>query len=288
MKIEQLKYLFPTLTLHEKRPETLSEHILFDKNSSFYLTIPKSDVSQRELSLLRHLYIDITVQPSPWFSFFYEGQAAPHPFQTMRIHQLLLLNPIDNIEFAIETFFTKQMHCLKVTVRHYLLFEIDDHTFETEDFTMFHSVLQNDFYCQCSLFIGATMVNDNDFKKSFNEQSKLLMDYYQTHHDRVATIIDSTELFHMAFEKSLQINPSPLLINFNKLIQDDELSLTICTLFEHQGNLSSTAKALHVHRNTIQNRIQRIYTLTGIDIKHAKSLFFAYCATKLCTSNNLV
>ena len=72
----------------------------------------------------------------------------------------------------------------------------------------------------------------------------------------------------------LQIEHSPELSAFQEeilgpLLAHDNASELLRTLeayFDHNGNLSQTAEALYVHRNTLLYRMERIAAITGLDL----------------------
>ena len=48
---------------------------------------------------------------------------------------------------------------------------------------------------------------------------------------------------------------------------DDETILTINKFFENDLNVSETSRQLFVHRNTLVYRLEKIYKLTGLDLR---------------------
>jgi purine catabolism regulator len=50
-----------------------------------------------------------------------------------------------------------------------------------------------------------------------------------------------------------------------------EFVATLEMFFEEHGNLSKTAGRLHVHRNTLLYRMERIATITGLNLDHAET-----------------
>jgi len=46
-----------------------------------------------------------------------------------------------------------------------------------------------------------------------------------------------------------------------------ELIHTLEAFFEHNGNLSQAAEALFIHRNTLLYRLERISSLTNLDLE---------------------
>lgn len=48
---------------------------------------------------------------------------------------------------------------------------------------------------------------------------------------------------------------------------DDELLMTVNKFFENNLNVSETARQLYIHRNTLNNRIEKLAATTGLDIR---------------------
>lgn len=51
-----------------------------------------------------------------------------------------------------------------------------------------------------------------------------------------------------------------------------ELYKTLCAFLDNEKNYLETAKALHVHRNTLKYRLGRIAELTGISLDNEQEL----------------
>ncbi|MGB9640691.1 MAG: PucR family transcriptional regulator, partial [Anaerolineales bacterium] len=72
----------------------------------------------------------------------------------------------------------------------------------------------------------------------------------------------------------LQMEHSPELMSFQEEIlgpllaieNPEELLHTLEAFFAHNGNLSQTAEALYIHRNTLVYRLERIAAITNIDL----------------------
>lgn len=62
------------------------------------------------------------------------------------------------------------------------------------------------------------------------------------------------------------------------VLDSDELLLTLETYFERDLSLKETAKALHIHINTLHYRLKRIHALTGFDVRKMKDLVTLYLA----------
>jgi purine catabolism regulator len=62
--------------------------------------------------------------------------------------------------------------------------------------------------------------------------------------------------------------------------QKSSLIDTLEAFFERNGNLSQTAEALFVHRNTLQYRMERIAEIAGIDLDNAETRLALQLALK--------
>jgi purine catabolism regulator len=56
---------------------------------------------------------------------------------------------------------------------------------------------------------------------------------------------------------------------------------TIDAYFSHHGNISQTAEALFIHRNTLLYRLERIQELTGHDLDQTNTRLALHLALKL-------
>lgn len=62
--------------------------------------------------------------------------------------------------------------------------------------------------------------------------------------------------------------------------QDGELLKTLEAFFNHLGNLRATSEALHVHRNTLLYRLERIKQISGLDLDNAEEYFALWLALR--------
>jgi len=59
------------------------------------------------------------------------------------------------------------------------------------------------------------------------------------------------------------------------------LRRTLDAWFAHNGHPLATAKALHIHRNTLDYRLRQISELTGLDLEHTDDRLLLYVALQL-------
>lgn len=62
--------------------------------------------------------------------------------------------------------------------------------------------------------------------------------------------------------------------------QGGELFRTLEAYFNHLGNLRATSESLHVHRNTLLYRLERIKQISGFDLNNAEEFFAIWLAVR--------
>jgi len=89
----------------------------------------------------------------------------------------------------------------------------------------------------------------------------------------LSLLVGSPELSKFYYETLGELtDPSP---------QNDEFLATLEAFFEEHGNLTRTAKRLHVHRNTLLYRMDRIKEISGIDLDNPETRLAVHLALRV-------
>ena len=56
--------------------------------------------------------------------------------------------------------------------------------------------------------------------------------------------------------------------NFARIFEDDDTMATIDSFLAHGMNISETSRCLYMHRNTLMYRINKIRSVTGLDLRN--------------------
>jgi len=75
-----------------------------------------------------------------------------------------------------------------------------------------------------------------------------------------------------------------LLMDYQKLVSKDPhqtLQNTLQAYFANNADFAKTAEVLHVHRNTLRYRLEKISDILGVDLKNMQDVFRIYMATRL-------
>jgi purine catabolism regulator len=63
--------------------------------------------------------------------------------------------------------------------------------------------------------------------------------------------------------------------------QNNEFIATLDAFFEEHGNLTRTAKRLHIHRNTLLYRMDRIHEISGLDLNNPETRLAVHLALRI-------
>lgn len=118
--------------------------------------------------------------------------------------------------------------------------------------------------------VGSPAVDMSAWRDSFREAGQALVMANRFREDKPLYFPDIS-----VYRLLMQIEHNPELRKFEHEILSpllaaenaSELLHTLDTYFEHNGNLSQTADALFVHRNTLLYRMNRIATIAGLDLE---------------------
>jgi purine catabolism regulator len=117
--------------------------------------------------------------------------------------------------------------------------------------------------------VGGPASDLSEWRNSFRQAGQAL--------EMARRLIENKPLYFLdlsIYRLLFQIEHNPELASFQEetlgpLLATDggkELLRTLEAYFEHHGNLSQTAEALYIHRNTLSYRLERIAEITGLDL----------------------
>lgn len=123
--------------------------------------------------------------------------------------------------------------------------------------------------------------SDLSSREKYIQQAELALEYGLVN-QQAPSIYSYTEQFGEILLHNLDatIIPSNLylpavlqLADYDKTCESNTLE-TLATFLFKRNDITKTAKALHVHRNTLTYRLQKINKLTGLDINDEKTAWY--------------
>lgn len=274
----QLAQLFPSLKKHTTYPllQQTSTAIFYDALNHCWYEIEKQEISSRDAALLAQFLQPVHTH-SPWYLLLTQGISPPNKEKTtVRVLQYTTTHDATQLRYAIELFFRNDALLIEAAPQSFWIVLLKDYThWELEGFI---AILENDFYLHGRLFIGQLLSITPSIHTLFAFE-QLVFKRIQAYHLR--SIYTFTSSVRFLLPSFLQLPIQQYLTNLMSAQFTDEMVTTIITLFAHHGNVSSTAKVLHIHRNTLLYRMQRFSSKTMLDLKKSEDLLLAYLAAQL-------
>lgn len=138
--------------------------------------------------------------------------------------------------------------------------------------------LDMDFDCYTHLFVGPFHHATHDFTLLLKEEMTLFQQQLQRQ-TNIKSMDLPTVLIHL-FNTTSGNHQLLFRTLYQDWFQEDELIQVIETLWQNQGNASSTAKALFMHRNTLLYKIDKFQTVTNLNLKDMNDLLLCYFLVK--------
>jgi len=294
--IKKLLSLYQNSIFFPSKPENPSERFLYfcSDTEDGWIGIPKTELNERELNLLKTLYSLVEFPNSnlhptvkAWHDFLFLNGPLPSHIagNTLRIIQFNINGAEANqpeLEAALKGFFTEDVIIIwEGGSQGIVIEEKNTMSLSEEEILTMTETLESDFYVKISFYIGKL--------SGFNEQlpSRFLQEkeYFSF---AVSCLVQSNIFtFERVFPAYLAYHlPQELkrkgYQEIVELFQEDpEMFSTIKVFLENNLNASMTAKKLYIHRNTLQYRIDKFIEKTGIGLKDFYGAFTVFLACLL-------
>ncbi|MFP5110828.1 PucR family transcriptional regulator [Bacillaceae bacterium C204] len=299
--LRKLLSIYENSILFPDKPDKLSDqfYIFFNALEKEWIGIPKSEVSEKELTLLQTLYQLVDTQYAVknssamgWDKFLLEDGPPPsYKAETnLRFIQFQIIGDDTNqieIESALKGFFTEEVIIIwENKSRGIVIEECTTVSLSEEELISMSETLESDFYVKIFFFIGKFT--------SFNEQlrSKFLLEkeYFSFGMTNLVTqmnIFTFERVFpaYVAYHLPVDLKPKVSQGIFEVFNDDPEMYSTIKVFLENNLNASLTSKKLYIHRNTLQYRIDKFIDRSGIQLKDFYGAFTVFLACLLFEQN---
>lgn len=247
-----------------------------------YIAIDRNPLSRSEATLLETLaQDDETPVQNSWYAFL-TGQTskAPARFTGLRVVQLRVtmkdasVSKTDFLEAAIGMFDDLLAH-FWVDDHYALLIEPlstknPDHQ-TLADFAQVLAAMETDFYANIQIYVGNFWQAEDPLPQLFAEEQRIFAGVKAT---KPQSDLASQSLAYFTAPMRAQSTVYETLRT--RLAEMPEYAEVIIALYQHQGNMTGAAKALYLHRNTLQYRIDKFQELTGWSLRDMDHLTLCY------------
>lgn len=263
-----------------------------------WIGIPKTDISETELKLLKTFYKLVDLQTSSnhsksnvWYEFLLLNGPLPRSDAEtcFRFIQFHISSPDANqmeIESALKGFFTEEVIIIwECGSQGIVIEEKKQISLSEEELISMSETLESDFYVKTSFFIGKLHSFSQQLRSKFLKE-KEYFSFGITHlaNQNIFTferVFPAYLAHHLPDELKQKVNQEVV-----EIFHDDpEMFSTIKIFLENNLNASLTAKKLYIHRNTLQYRIDKFTEKTGIGLKDFYGAFTVFLACVLFEQN---
>lgn len=280
---KDIKENYPNAALHSvTSTDPAIESIPFGQK---YIWLPAADLSAKEKIMLQlgsgSLVPIIDNHARPWYPILFEHQPI-HEAGDYRLLQVKFTSSIDQLQSewlqeiqqmlpcVIDLFFLTEDSALIVeqqTGDNLRLDELDG----------LFVALDMDFDCYSHLFVGPFHHSSHDFTLLLAEETALFQQQL-ARQTNLKSLDLATALIHLLSDgTNYQLLFRTL---YQDWFQESELVHLIESLWKNQGNASSTAKSLFMHRNTLLYKIDKFQSMTNLNLKEMNDLLLCYFLVK--------
>jgi hypothetical protein len=294
--LKKLLSVFENSVLFSQRPQLPSQdyYLFFDEADNHWLGIPKTDISEKELNLLKTLYQLVEEQPAAvhsasgkWHRFLlYDGPLPVTPtdeeFRFIQFQTNGSPTSQSEIEAALKGFFTEDVIIIwESPVKGAVIEGKKQISLSEEELIAMSETLESDLYVKISFFVGK-LYRLSALLPGIFKRERDYFDFAVTHlaNSRLFTyerIFPAYLASHLSMELMEHI-PNEI---FELFTGDPEMYSTIKVFLENNLNASMTAKKLYIHRNTLQYRLEKFTEKTGIGLKDFYGAFTVFLACQL-------
>ena len=290
--INQLRKVYPSLLVYRDGTDNLNrDYKWFVTDAEEVIGIHNKEVTPKDALLLGTFLSPyniefplLTVEEQKWQKVIHltvpntEMEFTPdNPYRF--IYFTINKNQITPILFkrAIQELFGQQVSILWENEHQGIIIEEKSIHEESTSYEQIIDILMSDLYVKINVYVGPFqdgLKDVNQYYQSIIRAAKKIFTYSNkaviTYIDAVPyLLIDQTE---QGFRKMMSETV------LQEYINDAETLKMIETFVQCNLNISETAKELHMHRNSLQYRLDRFFEKTGIDIRQFHQAMTVYLA----------
>ncbi|KEI48507.1 Fis family transcriptional regulator [Enterococcus faecium UC8668] len=277
MKMNKLLALYPQA--QKKNCPTSEADILSFAVDDAFIWIKSDSLSQQETSLLKALFPIVSDQKKhPWYHYLFKDASCiqEKSFRLIQLHveskgEFLKKEWQDTIlelfRYSADFFFYTDTDALLIEQKNC------DYLDAAEINGIFLS-LDADFDTTTSVFVGSFHSPGSDLVPLFAEERRIFLTEQNNLYTHSRTFSMQDVALHY-YTKDV-MKDSALIKSYIELIKQNEMEEIIQELWNELGNVSSAAKTLFLHRNTLKYRIEKFQEQSGFNLKKANDLLFCY------------
>lgn len=291
--IHTLKNIFPSFTFYDDLDEKERlKYIWFMTEQEEIIGILKGHLSSKELAILQTFLRPYEIQFPPltekekrWKAYIENESVVPNITQSFRFVAFSFKrNQISPSQFknALCELFAYEVPILWTNECEGIIIEEIEGVEEGTSYKQIIDILMSDLYVKIKFLVGSFSGNIESAPREYVFIQRAANIVFQYANENVLSYIDAVP-YYLIYEKDAGRQQNLREIILRELDHDEEVLKMIEAFIDSNLNLSETAKLLHLHRNSLQYRIDRLHEKVGIDIRnfrHAMALYLILLVKK--------
>jgi hypothetical protein len=283
-------------------PKNQSEKYFYfySDTENLWIGLPKTEVSDKELILLKTLFSLVEFHASnlaplakEWYDFLLLDSPPPPHYagSNLRFIQFYINGTDANqmeIESALKGFFTEEVLIIWENERQGIVIEEKKQiSLSEEELISMTETLESDFYVKISFFIGKLHVFSGKLRAKFLQEKEYFLFAINNLGNHNIFTFERVFPAFLAYYLPVELKEKACEEIIEVFVDDPEMFSTIKVFLENNLNASLTAKKLYIHRNTLQYRIDKFSEKTGIGLKDFYGAFTVFLACLLFEYKNV-
>lgn len=290
--INQLRKIYPSLIVYAEGEDNLDRtYKWFVMNDDDIIGIHEEELTQKDASVLATFLTPYNVNfPIPtdeekkWSKGIHATESSattelkwtsPYRF----VYFSMKKNEVDPFVFksAIQELFAKPVPMLWANGSEGIIIEEQTTAEDSTSYEQIIDLLMSDLYVKINFFVGPYRQGQEGITQHYHSIFNAAKNVFTYSNKAVVTYIDAIPylLIHQT-DPDFRFNMSQTILQEYR--DDEETLKMIETFVQCNLNLSETSKALHMHRNSLQYRLDRFFEKTGIDIRQFHQAMTVYLA----------
>ena len=290
--IDQLSKIYSTLIVYKDGSDDLgNDYKWFATDKQEIIGISNDELTSKDISLLTTFLMPYNVKfPNPtdleknWRKLIFSAELlGPKDWKPSNPFRFVYFsfnkNQIDPVLFkdAIEALFDKQVPILWENEHEGFIIEQQIIDEESTSYEQIIDILMSDLYVKINFFVGPYKKDIDDLNLHYKSLTNVANKVFLYNDKSVMTYVEAIP-FILTKQTSVELRVDISKAILQNYIHEEETIKMIETFFKCNLNLSETAKVLHLHRNSLQYRLDRFVDKTGVDIRQFHNAMTVYLA----------
>ncbi|WP_010171317.1 PucR family transcriptional regulator [Bacillus coahuilensis] len=293
--IQNLIQLYPNAlyTTTPPKADEFANRYWFQTTQNEYIGIAKNEMTEEGKSVLSCFYDEVQVstyyiseEENLWKNFLFHQKPLTNKALAEKYYRILHFSIQGNeetdtgfISEGIKSFFHQSVVLLYQTPAYgIILEEVSEEMTTVDELTYASTMLESDLFVTIRFYFGNIHTVTDHLPTTILQEKKRFLFALSTIHNLAVfkpTDILPLYLLHKVDKAEREELFSKI---YEVFAQDKDLFVTIKKYLENGSNLSSTAKELYMHRNSLQYRLDKYTDRTQIDLKTFSGAVTTYLA----------